>query len=106
MQDLLHTYRAKLVRCVDGDTAVFDVDCGFYISHRIYARLSEVNTPERGKPDYKKATLMLENLLAFEADEEGYVIIHTKKTGKYGRWLVDIHNVNKILAEKWPYGKS
>ena len=101
-----YTYKAKLVRCVDGDTAVFDVDCGFYIQHRIYARLTGVDTPERGQPDYKKATVMLENLIAMQTDEEGYVVIYTGKTGKYGRWLVEIKEVNKVLAEKWPYEKA
>ena len=101
-----YTYKAKLVRCVDGDTAVFDVDCGFYIQHRIYARLTGVDTPERGQSDYKKATVMLENLIAMQTDEEGNVVIHTGKTGKYGRWLVEIKEVNKVLAEKWPYEKA
>tara|TARA_Y100001970_G_scaffold132338_1_gene163243 strand:- start:5776 stop:6087 length:312 start_codon:yes stop_codon:yes gene_type:complete len=101
-----YTYKAKLVRCVDGDTAVFDVDCGFHIQYRIYARLTGVDTPERGQPDYKKATSMLENLIAMQTDEEGYIIIHTGKTGKYGRWLVKIKEVNKVLAEKWPYEKA
>ena len=100
---MAYTYKAKLVRCVDGDTAVFDVDCGFHITHRIYARLSGVNTPERGQPDFERSTAMLENLIATESDEEGYVVIHTQKTGKYGRWLVDIKNVNVVLAQRWPY---
>ena len=101
MQD--HKYRAKLIRCVDGDTAEFVVDCGFYIQYRIMARLLGVNTPERGKPDYKKATLMLYNLIATKTDEEGWVSISTHKTGKYGRWLVEIEDVNSVLAEVWPY---
>ena len=29
--------------------------------------------------------------------------IKTEKTGKYGRWLVEIEGVNSVLAEKWPY---
>ena len=101
-----YTYRAKLVRCVDGDTAVFDVDCGFHIQHRIYARLTGVDTPERGQSDYKKATAMLENLIGMQADEEGYFTVQTGKTGKYGRWLVDIQNVNMAMAERWPYEKK
>ena len=46
---------------------------------------------------------MLENLIATESEEEGYVVIHTQKTGKYGRCLVDIKNVNVVLAQRWPY---
>lgn len=99
----MYQYRAKLIRCVDGDTADLDVDLGFHLTARIRGRLVGVNTPERGRPDYKKATVMLENLIATQSDEEGYFTISTEKTGKYGRWLVDIHGVNKVLAEKWPY---
>ena len=99
----MYQYKAKLIRCVDGDTADLDVDLGFHLTARIRGRLIGVNTPERGRPDYKKATVMLENLIATQSDEEGYFTISTGKTGKYGRWLVDIHGVNKVLAEKWPY---
>ena len=99
----MYTYRAKLIRCVDGDTADIDIDLGFHLTARIRGRLLGVDTPERGKPDYKKATAMLENLILLQVDKEGYFIVHTEKTGKYGRWLVDIDNVNSALAEIWPY---
>jgi hypothetical protein len=33
-----------------------------------------------------------------------WVVIRTSKTGKYGRWLVEIDGVNDRLAEIWPYG--
>ena len=49
---------------------------------------------------------MLENLVIANQDNEGYVIINTDKTGKYGRWLVNIEGVNSVLAEKWPYKKN
>ena len=99
----MHTYRAKLIRCVDGDTAEFKVDCGFYIYHEITARLLGVNTPERGRENYREATAMLGELIGEVEDEDGFVIIKTSKMGKYGRWLVDIDNVNTVLAEIWPY---
>ena len=38
-----------------------------------------------------------------ESDPDGDITIKTHKTGKYGRWLVDIDNVNKVLEEKRPY---
>ena len=101
----MYTYRAKLVRCVDGDTADLDIDLGFYLTARIRGRLLGVNTPERGKPDFGIATAMLENLIASVRDEDGYFTVRTEKTGKYGRWIVDIDNVNSVLAERWPYLK-
>lgn len=99
----MYKYRARLVRCVDGDTADLDIDLGFYLTARMRCRLIGVDTPERGKPDYKKATAMLENLIVLQQDDKGYFEVCTGKTGKYGRWLVDIDNVNKVLAERWPY---
>jgi len=98
-----HIYRAKLMRCVDGDTADFHVDLGFHTYKVIRARLIGVNTPERGRPDFLRATVMLENLIATKADKKGWVRIFSFKTGKFGRWLVDIEGVNNVLAEEWPY---
>ena len=99
----MYTYKAKVIRAVDGDTVDFDVDLGFHISIRIRTRLVGVDTPERGHQDFAKATNILINLLNEQKDEEGYVIIKTEKTGKYGRWLVDIPGVNESLAKVWPY---
>ncbi len=99
----MYNYRAKVIRCVDGDTVDFDVDLGFKIFARIRTRLIGVDTPERGQAEYKSATLWLEELLKGQEDEEGYVLIETTKTGKYGRWLVNILGVNKVMAEKYPY---
>ena len=99
----MYTYKAKLIRCVDGDTADLEIDLGFHIVAKIRGRLVGVDTPERGKPDYKKATAMLENLIWMQCDGEGYFTVRTEKTGKYGRWLIDIDGVNSVLAEVWPY---
>jgi len=99
----VHIYRAKVIRVVDGDTVDFDVDLGFYISIRIRTRLVGVDTPERGHQDFAKATNILIDLLNEQKDEEEYVMIQTGKTGKYGRWLVDIPGVNESLAKVWPY---
>ena len=100
-----YRYRARLVRCVDGDTADLDVDLGFYLTARIRCRLTGVNTPERGRENFKEATDMLEDLIKQQSDEEGYFNITTGKTGKYVRWLVVIDGVNTVLAKRWPYGR-
>ena len=99
----MYNYRARAVRCVDGDTVDLEVDLGFKIFTNIRARLIGVDTPERGQEDYKRATMMLTNLLTAYADDNGLLNIKTEKTGKYGRWLVEIEGVNSVLAEKWPY---
>jgi micrococcal nuclease len=40
-------YRAKLVRCVDGDTVELDVDLGFKVTMREKFRLTGIDTPEK-----------------------------------------------------------
>ena len=99
-----YKYRAKVLKVIDGDTVDLMVDCGLFIFHKIRGRLLDVDTPERGEEDFAEATSYLSSLLDEVRDEEGNIIIETRKTGKYGRWLITIEGVNKKLAAKWPYG--
>ena len=73
----MYEYKAKLVRCVDGDTVDFDIDLGFAVFVRARTRLVDVDTPERGQKDYKEATEFLKNLIVKARDEEGYNKIRT-----------------------------
>ena len=107
----MYEYNAKVDRVVDGDTVDFIVDLGFNINIKIRTRLIGVDTPERGHPDWKKATAECARLIAVVADVEGaevghpehYLTIRTHKQGKYGRWLVEINGVTDVLAKTWPY---
>lgn len=107
----MYEYRAKVKRVVDGDTVDFEVDLGFYISTKIRTRFIGVDTPERGEDDWSYATNECRRLLKAvaeienqnEPDEEWWVNIRTHKTGKYGRWLVEIDGVTDVLAKTWPY---
>ena len=95
--------RAKVLRVVDGDTVDLEVDLGYHVSLTIRGRLLGSNTPERGQPDFALATKALASLLEENTDEDGYVSVKSTKTGKYGRWLVEIEGVNQVLEQKWPY---
>jgi micrococcal nuclease len=95
--------RAKVTRVVDGDTVDLEVDLGYHISTSIRGRLLGIDTPERGQPDFALATDTLASLLEENTDEDGYVSIKSTKTGKFGRWLVEITGVNQVLEQKWPY---
>tara|TARA_R110000824_G_scaffold150288_2_gene320871 strand:+ start:337 stop:657 length:321 start_codon:yes stop_codon:yes gene_type:complete len=104
MGDFVHNgYRGKIVRVVDGDTVDLDVDLGFYMHAKVRCRLVGVDTPERGHRDWERATFAFTNLMHDNLDSEGYLYFTTHKTGKYGRWLIDIPVVNSGLAETWPY---
>ena len=99
----MYNYKAKVKRVVDGDTVDLEIHLGFKITVDIRCRLVGVHTPERGHKDFHTASSMLKDLLDNSADEKGFIYIDTHKTGKYGRWLVDIPCVNSTMANKWPY---
>jgi len=104
MGNFVHNgFRGKIVRVVDGDTVDLDVDLGFHVHTKIRCRLVGVDTPERGHRDWERATFVFANLMHENLDEEGYLYFTCHKTGKYGRWLIDIPVVNSALAETWPY---
>lgn len=87
----LYTYRAKLLRVVDGDTVELEVDLGFYASFRHLFRLAGIDTPEYGAG--ADATAFLQKLLLTETawvSPGAYHTITTTKADKYGRWLVTI----------------
>jgi micrococcal nuclease len=104
----MYEYSARVKRVVDGDTVDFVVDLGFKIQTTIRTRFVGVDTPERGHEDWARASQKTADLLYSVADlrtwdEEQWVIIKTHKTGKYGRWLVEIEGVTDVLAKIWPY---
>jgi len=94
MSDLqLYTYGAVVVRVVDGDTLILDIDlgCGVWLRGE-RCRLLGIDTPEpRGetKEEGQRATRYVQQLVETYGDQ---VVIQTAKDtkGKYGRWLVTV----------------
>lgn len=87
-------YRAEILRVIDGDTVVVQIDLGFHISVVHTLRLYAINAPEKrgGTKEEKlkgwEATKHMEVLL----QEHAPVIVKTikDKTGKYGRILATL----------------
>ncbi len=101
-----YVYEAFVLDVYDGDTVTLRVDLGFHTQTVVKARLAGIDTPElRGgtgetKAAAKAARDFLRDLILFRD-----VTIKTTKTGKYGRWIVDIFlstgdNVNNILVNR------
>jgi len=93
------TYRGKLVRVVDGDTFIVELerefDFGFHVMAKFGAkqtlRLRGVNTPEivgESREAGMAAKQAVEKLLA---KAFGALAVTTHKGDKYGRWLADIY---------------
>ena len=102
----MYNYKTKLVKVIDGDTIVLDVDLGFHITARETIRLLNVDAPETRTLDLvekargNKVKDLVSHVLTGASDIE----LMSKKQDKYGRWLgvviVDGHNLNE-LVEKW-----
>lgn len=97
----MYQYTATIVRVIDGDTAVLDVDLGFYIVMKsIHFRFVGIDTPERGKPGADDATQFVREFFM----DNPTVTINCHGTDKYGRWLAEIVNptggtLNKMLVD-------
>jgi micrococcal nuclease len=101
--ELTYAYKAKVVRVVDGDTLILDADLGFHTSTRIKVRLARVNAPELHGPFAAAGAAskqFLEELLTYDMT----VIISTKKTDIFGRWLAEVWldggNISDLMLQK------
>lgn len=93
----MYEYAATVVRVIDGDTLIADVDLGFHVSVRETFRLTGIDTPEihgvkKDSEEYRRgmeAKKFVEKLLELT---EGRVMLRTQKDaqGKYGRWLAEV----------------
>ena len=91
----MYEYKADIIRVIDGDTVVMNIDLGFGIRFQETVRLAGINTPEifgvkKDSDEYKKgieAKTLVENLL-----RDSSIMIQTEKDkkGKYGRYIATI----------------
>ena len=94
-------YKAEVLRVIDGDTIDVSLDIGFEISLKKRLRLEGINTPESRTRNLSEKALGLkakEFTQKFCARES--VIVHTVKTGKFGRLLALVYVGDKCLNEE------
>ena len=89
----MYTYKAKLVKVVDGDTIDVTIDLGFDVSVKKRIRLVGIDTPECRTRDLKEKALGLaakDRVKAILAENPKFDLESTE-VGKYGRVLGKIH---------------
>lgn len=69
---------ATLVRVIDGDTFVADVDLGFHIRVRMSCRLAGINAAEARDPGGPEARTALASIL-----DQGDITVHSVHADKY-----------------------
>lgn len=99
----MYTYRAKVIKVIDGDTVDLNIDLGFHISVSKRIRLSLIDAPEMNTDAGKQAKQFVSDKLS----EGKSVIVQTKldSSDKYGRILGEIFlddsisSINKMLID-------
>lgn len=80
-------YEATVVRHVDGDTTILDIDQGMnHWSRNQYVRYAGINAPELSTPEGKQALAFLETVLLV-GQKVALVTIEYHEFEKYGRVL-------------------
>lgn len=107
----MYTYKAKLIRVIDGDTIDAEIDLGFNVLIRQRIRLYGINTPESRTTDLeeKDRGLAAKQRLTELLPKEFVVETILNKRGKFGRILGVLHvdqedgsrqNINQTLVEE------
>ena len=107
----MYTYKARLIRVIDGDTVDAEIDLGFDVFVRQRIRLYGINTPESRTTDLaeKERGLAAKQRLIELLPREFVVETILNKRGKYGRVLgilkvpnenETLTNVNDLLVEE------
>jgi len=95
-KDRLYTFKAEVVRVVDGDTLILMVDCGFKTKTKQRLRLRGINCAELTTAEGRSIKDYVNTLLK----QQEFVIIKTYKDDKFGRMLTDVFY---LLHEKDPH---
>jgi micrococcal nuclease len=103
----MYEYRAVLVRVVDADTIICDLDLGFYTwIHHQYIRLHGIDAWEVRGEERPQGLLAKQAVIDLYASTSPYFRVRTVRRlkGKYGRWLgiivlADGTNLNDWLVE-------
>jgi len=108
----MYTYKAKLMRVVDGDTVDAEIDLGFGVFMKQRIRLYGINTPESRTRDLeeKERGLAAKARLVEILGKEFIIETILNKRGKFGRILGTLHtivqegeesiNINQKLVEE------
>ena len=81
-----YSYRARVVKVLDGDTVWLDIDCGFRVWTRQKVRLRGIDAPELPTA----AGVRARDFVAQALDGLPFVAVTTTKPDKYDRYLADV----------------
>lgn len=102
-REALFTYKAQVIRVVDGDTFYCLIDLGFEIEQEHYLRLRGVNCPELDTMEGKRAKAFTQRVLA----KAPYILMTSTRSDRRGAVNTEADNWDRYVADVWiPNGKQ
>lgn len=101
----LYNYEGICTKVVDGDTIRAKINLGFRLTFEDNFRLAGIDTPElRAKdPEVKSKAYAAKEYLKERLLDKA-IVIHTRKAGKYGRYLATVYcegkNINIEMVDE------
>jgi micrococcal nuclease len=90
----MYNYNAKVVRWVDGDTVLLDIDLGFFVTRQERIRLARVNAPElnSGIPFQERKAIHARTVVGKFCPAGSMVTITTQKNKRdmYARYIAEV----------------
>ena len=102
--DITYLYEADVVRCVDGDSVILDIRCGFDIELKNQSvRLYGIDTAETrgGTPELKALGNLAKDYVAQMIPVGSEVLLRTylDRKGKFGRILAEVYMPESVDVE-------
>ncbi len=94
-----YEYKAKLVRVIDGDTLILELDLGFKIRVQHTVRLLGINTPEMIGEQHVEGKLAKQAVIDALAHSVGDLVVKTHRPAKkdmYGRYIAEVFYVDLL----------
>jgi len=104
----MYTYKAKVIRWIDGDTLQVEIDLGFYVQTIQKIRLARIDAPEmHNSVAYRERQAKHARAVAKKFCPEGSIVtITTSKQNKdqYARYIAEVTynnaNISDYLLDK------
>jgi endonuclease YncB( thermonuclease family) len=91
-----YIYAASVVRVIDGDTYILDLDLGFHMHAHIPIRLHGIDCPERSTPEGLLAQQAATSVLALATA----IVVQTYRDQQsFARWVADVWVDGYLLAD-------
>ena len=99
----MYEYSAEVLRWVDGDTLLVEVDVGFYIKREEKIRLARIDAPElrSSTPFQIRKARRAKSVVSRWCPVGSAVLIQTKKTkrDKYARYIAEVFFKQKNISD-------